>query len=84
MENYEDFLTNKRNQENPKIMLQDKGNIVSDKSVLVKTFNKHYINIVEKSCGKNPTNISQEHGNVSDTEAIRLICKTCENHQSIK
>ena len=74
------FLTNKGNLENPEIMLQDKGNIVSDESVLVKTFNELYVNIVEKSCGKKPTDISQEYGDVSDTEAIRLICKTFENH----
>ena len=30
-------LTNKGNLENPEIMLQDKGNIVSYESVLVKT-----------------------------------------------
>ena len=53
------FLTNKGNLEYPEFMLQDKGNIVSDESVLVKTFNEHYINIVEKSCGEKPTNISQ-------------------------
>ena len=56
-------------------MLQDKGNIVSDESVLVKTFNEHYVNIVEKSCGKKPTNISQEYGDMSDTEANNLISK---------
>ena len=56
-------------------MLQDKGNIVSDESVLVKTFNEHYVNIVEKSSGKKPTNISQEYGDMSDTEANNLISK---------
>ena len=65
-------------------MLQDKGNIVSDEPVLVKTFNEHYINIVEKSCGKKPTNISQEYGDMSEAEAIHLICKNFENHQSMK
>ena len=64
-------------------MLQGKGNTVSDESVLVKTFNEHYINTVEKSCGKKPTDISQEYGDMIDTEAIHLICKTFEN-QSIK
>ena len=78
------FLTNKGNLENPEIMLQNKGNLVSDESVLVKTFNEHYINIVGKSCGKKPTNISQEYGDMSDTDAIHLICKNFENHQSIK
>ena len=54
------FLTTKGNLENPETMLQGKGNIVSDESVFVKTFNEHYINIAEKSCVKKPTNISQE------------------------
>ena len=44
--------------------------------------------MVKKSCGKKPTNISQEYGvtlkNMSDTEASHLICKNFENHQSIK
>ena len=35
-------------------------------------------------CGKKPTNISQEYGDISDTEAIHLISKTFENHQSVK
>ena len=78
------FLTNKGNLENPEIMLQNKGNLVSDESVLVKTFNEHYINIVKKLCGKKPTNISLEYGDMSNTEAIHLICKNFENHQSIK
>ena len=54
------FLTTKGNLENPETMLQGKGNIVSDESVFVKTFNEHYINIVEKSCVKKPKNILQE------------------------
>ena len=65
-------------------MLQDKGNIVSDQSVLVKTFNEHYVNTAEESCGKKSTNISQEYGDVTDTEAIYLICMIFENHQSLK
>ena len=78
------FLTNKGNLENPEITLQDKGNIVSDESVLVKTLNDHYINIVEKSCGKETANISQEYGDMSGTEAVHLTCKNFENHQCIK
>ena len=39
---------------------------------------------MEKSCGKNPTNISQQYDDMSDTEVIHLTCKTSENHQSIK
>ena len=35
-------------------------------------------------CGKKPANTSQEHRDMSDTEAIHLICKNFENHQGIK
>ena len=38
---------------------------------------------MEKSCGKKPTNISQEYRDMSDTESFKLICNTFENHQSI-
>ena len=78
------FLTNTGNLENPEITLQDKGNIVSDESVLVKTLNEHYKNIVKKLCGKKPTNISQEYGDNSGTKAVHLTCKNFENHQCIK
>ena len=48
-------------------------------------FNEHYVNKLERSCCKKPTNISQEYDDdISDTEAIHLICKTFENRQSIK
>ena len=51
------------NLENPEIMIQDRGNNLSDESVLLKTFKEHQVNIVEKSCSKKPTNISQDHAN---------------------
>ena len=68
------FLANKGNLENPEIMLQDKGNIVSDESILVTIFNKQYI--VKNSTGKKPTNIINKHGDIREATAIRLICKT--------
>ena len=84
MKNYKAFLNVNRNLENPDIMLQDNGNIASDESVLVKIFSEHYVNVVEKSFGKTPTNILQEYNDMSDAEAIHLISKTFENHQSTK
>ena len=68
------FLTNKGNLEILRSCFKTRE-IFIDESVLVKTFNEHYTNIVEKSCGKKPTNISQEYGDMSDTEAIHLISK---------
>ena len=54
-------------------MLQDKGKIVSDQSVLVKTFNEHYVNTAEESCGKKSTNISQEYGDVTEARFFLLV-----------
>ena len=63
------FLTNKGNLENPDTMLQDKGNIALDESVLVKTFNEHYVSIVKKSCGKKPTNYEELNTSALPTQS---------------
>ena len=40
------------------MLIQDKK-IISNENELVKVFNKHYINIIEKSGGQKPTNIAK-------------------------
>ena len=42
------------------MLIQDK-NIISNENELVKDFNKHYINIIEKSGDQKPTNIARSH-----------------------
>ena len=59
------FLTNKENLENHEFMHQDKGNVMLDESILVKTFNELYVSIVGKWCGLKPTNISQKDGDIN-------------------
>lgn len=43
------YLTNKGILENPELKFQDQGNTVSHELLLVKAFNKHFVNIAEKS-----------------------------------
>ena len=45
------FLTNKGFLENAEIMLAEKDNLVTEEKELVRIFNDHYINFVERSSG---------------------------------
>ena len=49
-------------------MPQAKRITVSEELVSVKTFNKHYINKVEKSSPNKATNVTYEYGNIIDDE----------------
>ena len=74
------FLTNKGFLENAEIMLNEK----EKKKELVRIFNNHSINIVERSCGTNPTNIAKEQEIEDNKKAVEVICKSFANLQSIK
>ena len=53
------FLTNKGFLENKDITLIEGNKIITSERKLAKSFNEHYINIVEKSSGIKPRDISQ-------------------------
>ena len=53
------FLTNKGFLENKDITLIEGNKIITSERELAKSFNEHYINIVEKSSGIKPRDISQ-------------------------
>ena len=55
------FLIKKGHLENREIMLTQDKKIISRENELVKVFNKHYINIIQKSGGQKPTNIAKSH-----------------------
>ena len=57
------------------MLIQDKK-IISNENELVKAFNKHYINITEKSGGQKPTNIAKSYSIDNDRQAVELICKS--------
>ena len=77
------FLTNKGHLENAEIMLIQDKNIISNENELVKVFNKHYINIIEKSGGQKPTNIAKKNSIDNDRQAVELICNSYRNHPNI-
>ena len=77
------FLTNKGHLENAEIMLIQDKKIISNENELVKVFNKHYINIIEKSGGQKPTNIAKRHSIDNDRQTVELICNSYRNHPSI-
>ena len=57
--------------------------IISNENEVVKVFNKHYINITEKSGGQKPTNVAKRHSIDKDRQAVELICNSYRNHPSI-
>ena len=66
------------------IMLTEKHKIVTEEKELVRIFNDHYINIVERSCGTKPTNVAKEQEIEDNKKAVEVICKLFANHESIK
>ena len=77
------FLSNKGHLENVDIMLNHNNKIVCNDHELVKVFNEHYINIIEKLGGEKPTNITEEYSFENDKQAIEIICNSYKNHPSI-
>ena len=65
-------------------MLTEKDKIVTEEKELVRIFNDHYINIVERSCGIKPTNVAKEQEIEENKKAVEVICKSFTKHESIK
>ena len=77
------FLSNKGYLENIDIMLSHNNKIVCNDLELVKVCNEHFIDIIEKSGGEKPTNITEEYSFDNDKQAIEIICNSYKNHPSI-
>ena len=78
------FLTNKRFLENAEIMLTEKDKIVTEEKEIVRIFNDHYINIIERSCGTKPANVGKEQEIEDNKKSVKVICKSYANHKIIK
>ena len=64
-------------------MLIQNDEIITEENGLVKTLDKHYINIVEKSSGIKPLNVAMMH-NISDNDtAMNVIIEAYKNHPSV-
>ena len=77
------FLTNKGFLVNKDITLIKGNKIITSERELANTFNEHYINIVEKSSGIKPKDISQCDKNQNIYKTSRENVKSYENHLSI-
>ena len=64
------FLTNKGYLENNDITLIEENKVITSERELAKTFNEHYINIVEKSNGIKPKDIFQRDKNQNIQKTI--------------
>ena len=64
------------------ITLVKEDKIITDDKELVKVFNDHYINIVEKSSGKKPSSIAEYALSSDDRFMVRLILQQYQNHRS--
>ena len=77
------FMTNKGMIPNKDITLIDGKNVITDEYEILQKFNKHYINIVEKSCGNKPNKIVTKLGSLNDSDVIDRIIKSYQNHPSV-
>ena len=59
-------------------MLNHNNKIVCNDHELIKVFNEHYINIIEKPGGEKFTNITKEYSFDNDKQAIEIICNSYE------
>ena len=57
--------------------------LIKDEKILVEMFNKHHINIVEKTSGIAPKNLRNLLDPKLDQKAIREIVENYQNHPSI-
>ena len=77
------FLTNKVCLDNSDIMLRDDNEIITDDKHLVKLFNDHYINIVERSSGLKPEIIVYHNEGFDKRMVLHNTVKKNENNSSI-
>ena len=64
------FMTNKGMIASNNITLIEGKNVITDEYKISQTYNKHYINIVEKSCGKKPNKIGTTLGSLNDSDVL--------------
>ena len=64
-------------------MLIQNDEIITEEKDLVETFNKHYVNIIEKSSGIKPVNVAMRHNNCDNDAAINVTIEAYKNHPSV-
>ena len=79
----EPFLKNKNCHAQNNITLIQNDEIITEEKDLLETFNKHYINIVERSSGIKPVDVAMMHNICDNDTAINVITETYKNHPSV-
>ena len=79
----EHFMTNKGMIASNDITLIEGKNVITDEYEISQTFNKHYINIAEKSCRNKPNKLGTTLGSLNDSDVIDRIIKSYQNHPSV-
>ena len=77
------FMTNTGMVASNDLTLIEGKNVITDEYEISQTFNKHYINIAEKSCGNKPSKIGSALGTLNDSDVIDRIIKPYRNHLSV-
>ena len=77
------FLTNKGCLENNDIILLDGDEMITNDRILAKRFNGHYINIVERSSGFKPSEMSFSAESRIDNHFLKSIANQYKDHSSI-
>ena len=77
------FLTNNGYISNDFIGIENDGNLICNEQKLVELFNKHYINMVEKTSGEKPLSLANSSDVAQDEMTVKDIISVCSNHPSI-
>ena len=77
------YLSNKGGLSDNNITLIKDQKIITDEPTLCQLFNDHYINIVQNSSGRKPTNVADTTALVDDRDIVKLILETYKTHPSI-
>ena len=77
------FLINKGSLNKCKIMLRKEKKITTDTKETVQVLNDHYINIVERSCGKKPTSAAKQGFLIDEIKIVDHIIRHHEDHPSV-
>ena len=77
------FLSTKGGLLGNDVTLVKEGKVITDDYALTEIFNDHYVNIVEKTSGKKPSNLAEMVDCEGDGEIVRLIIDKYKDHPSV-
>ena len=65
-------------------MLRKEKKIITDAKEIVQVLNDHYINVVERSCGKETTSVAKQSYLTDDIKIVDHVIRHYEDHPSIR